>query len=994
MNPATFPRPVGTFIGRRREIARVLGFIEREVLFLIYGPGGIGKTEFVYKVIDELHDREPWASLPRVLLPIEERGAYLLALLRKELAVGGGPAPQEERAALEEIVRVLDARPALLVLDDLHQVDPEAGAAVVSYLARRVRKSRLFVTSRVALPLDQDPALAVTLQLGALDPQETAAMVQTLAQRLGREAPSVDEIYQRSGGSPFLIQRAVHHFDQGAVALAGSLERTLAELSPDARRQLLLLAIAQQRAPPQLDSAVLQDLLRRFLVDQCGGRLRVHDFVRSSLLRVATAEEITAARRQAAALLLRSGEEDQAEALLNTLDAVQHLCAAGDWEETWQLIQRSHEGIAAADLDQLLLAPLERLAPELPAAAFEITVLLASIHCRASRIAVARGLLRTQEGTDAARRSMAFHRLLGWVAQREGDLDVAESHYGAAQALCVDPRDCANLNVQRANLRSLSGRGAEARALLRAVPPQESGGERARYAWALAFSFLNDDQHAQAAAVVASALLALPAMHKGRARTLTMLQVFALVEHDDVSTAVSLADELQALRTQARGQHAEFLRITIAVARGAAGAFTDARAALEEGLGYLLRHGDHSLAAITGYYLTEVLLELGDLPAAGRALAQASQAARRSSLSWVLWFQAPQRARLLLMQGRISEARQVVDEATRDPRQPWRARRLCLATGVWCGLTQEDLVAARAYARAAPLHQSPAERSDLDALFLLLRGEVEVAYTVASDSERRCRSRGRRWHHYGIVATLVLCALARSEPEPRQRALRALRHVEESSQTPATTLRVLMLRAMLGEVPARAPCPAEAEAAVLEARLMALEGVSARFARLMACLRTVSGSPLIQVLDQGKLREVDGLELGELRAARALFVDLPRQVLTVRGGGELAGKALLCRLLARLAREPGCGVSAEVLYNEVWGRAVYHPLRHRGTVYVAVNRLRRALRDLGLQGEVVQSAGGCWSLAPSVEICVLLSATESAAPLAAAQSSSTSDPPG
>src|SRR4051794_3553781 len=68
---ATFPRPVGTFVGREEELGRVRELAEREVLFLVYGVGGIGKTELGYKAIEELRKREPWSTREPVLLRAE-----------------------------------------------------------------------------------------------------------------------------------------------------------------------------------------------------------------------------------------------------------------------------------------------------------------------------------------------------------------------------------------------------------------------------------------------------------------------------------------------------------------------------------------------------------------------------------------------------------------------------------------------------------------------------------------------------------------------------------------------------------------------------------------------------------------------------------------------------------------------------------------------------------------------------------------------------------
>src|SRR5262249_46268864 len=48
-----FPHPVSGFVGRERELARVRSTLPREPLFLVYGVAGIGKSELVYKLVEE-----------------------------------------------------------------------------------------------------------------------------------------------------------------------------------------------------------------------------------------------------------------------------------------------------------------------------------------------------------------------------------------------------------------------------------------------------------------------------------------------------------------------------------------------------------------------------------------------------------------------------------------------------------------------------------------------------------------------------------------------------------------------------------------------------------------------------------------------------------------------------------------------------------------------------------------------------------------------------
>jgi DNA-binding winged helix-turn-helix (wHTH) protein len=106
------------------------------------------------------------------------------------------------------------------------------------------------------------------------------------------------------------------------------------------------------------------------------------------------------------------------------------------------------------------------------------------------------------------------------------------------------------------------------------------------------------------------------------------------------------------------------------------------------------------------------------------------------------------------------------------------------------------------------------------------------------------------------------------------------------------------------------------------------------------------------------------------RASRDLVVERASGAIVGRGGdARVTGVPVACRLLATLI-EAGSGVvGADDLYREVWGGREYHPLRHRNTVYVAINRLRRVLDDLVPGREVVQTVPGGWRIAHDVDAC-------------------------
>ena len=133
-----------------------------------------------------------------------------------------------------------------------------------------------------------------------------------------------------------------------------------------------------------------------------------------------------------------------------------------------------------------------------------------------------------------------------------------------------------------------------------------------------------------------------------------------------------------------------------------------------------------------------------------------------------------------------------------------------------------------------------------------------------------------------------------------------------------------------------------------------------------------------EIVDRGGVRDASEEEREQALQGRALIVDLERGVIA-RGLSAgpaadralIAGRPLMATLLAALLLSGEEGASAERLFHEVWGGRNYHPLQHRNTIYVAIGRLRHALRDLLPGREVVETTPGGWRLHPDVDICVL-----------------------
>jgi hypothetical protein len=77
----------------------------------------------------------------------------------------------------------------------------------------------------------------------------------------------------------------------------------------------------------------------------------------------------------------------------------------------------------------------------------------------------------------------------------------------------------------------------------------------------------------------------------------------------------------------------------------------------------------------------------------------------------------------------------------------------------------------------------------------------------------------------------------------------------------------------------------------------------------------------------------------------------------------------MAAMLVALA-DPSMTRDPDTLYHAVWG-GEYHPLRHRNTLYVSLNRTKKLVSELLGDREVVVRDGAGWALAPDVDVAIV-----------------------
>src|SRR5215470_6372433 len=144
--PSACPRATLAFVGREAELARVADLLDDEVLFLIYGVAGIGKSEFAYRTIELARARPEWQDVTPALVQLRDGmdEHHLLALLRLRAGAHAARVYRLSRSLVDElepVVRALNARRQIILIDDLHLIDVGAAARILGHLARHVRQS-------------------------------------------------------------------------------------------------------------------------------------------------------------------------------------------------------------------------------------------------------------------------------------------------------------------------------------------------------------------------------------------------------------------------------------------------------------------------------------------------------------------------------------------------------------------------------------------------------------------------------------------------------------------------------------------------------------------------------------------------------------------------------------------------------------------------------------------------------------------------------------
>jgi len=214
------PLQLTTFVGRESVIADIAALIEEHRLVTLVGAGGVGKTRLSLQVAANLLDGSGDGVWFVELAPLSS-GDYIPSTVAKAVGV----TLASEGDSVENLVRALKAKNALLVLDNCeHLVEPAARAT--SAILHGTPKVKVLASSRQGLGLAgeatyQVPSLGLpgkdephTSVIDVLRYESVALFIEraraasTTFSLTGENAPIVAEICRRLDGIPLAIELA------------------------------------------------------------------------------------------------------------------------------------------------------------------------------------------------------------------------------------------------------------------------------------------------------------------------------------------------------------------------------------------------------------------------------------------------------------------------------------------------------------------------------------------------------------------------------------------------------------------------------------------------------------------------------------------------------------------------------------------------------------------------------------------------------------------
>lgn len=310
-----------SLVGREDEIERISSAIRADRPIAIVGEPGIGKTSLV---------RTTAAALP---IRLHEGGGFATLIAKPMLAlsraIGTTVTGDVARAAATVEQRV---GPDLLFIDDLQWVDRQSLAALELLIGR---------VGLVTAIRDSDSGAATAfverlgfelITLSGLDLEAARRIIARVAPGLG--VATAERVVAKAAGNPLLLEEMAAHGDPSPV-LARAMEAGLDRLSPEGRRLVELLAIADRPVARDRLGELIDEPLRFGIVLERDGRIEVRHAMLAEIIRARLDDASRAALHERAASLVD-----------DPIEAARHLAAAGSTDAA---VSMAHTALETED---------------------------------------------------------------------------------------------------------------------------------------------------------------------------------------------------------------------------------------------------------------------------------------------------------------------------------------------------------------------------------------------------------------------------------------------------------------------------------------------------------------------------------------------------------------------------------------------------------------------------------------------------------------------
>ncbi|HJP90056.1 MAG TPA: adenylate/guanylate cyclase domain-containing protein [Candidatus Limnocylindrales bacterium] len=203
--PTNLPGEVTALVGRAGEISQLSQLLAQTRILTLTGPGGSGKTRLALGVAQSVRDRFPHGTWFVDLASVRDPG-----LVEPLMAATLGLRDSGDRSLADVLRAHLRDRTALLVLDNLEQLLPDA-ATTVATLVRAAPETRLLITSRELLRIAGEQGHTVPpldIQAGVELFEARATALRPDLQLTDDTRATITTICERLNGLPLAIELA------------------------------------------------------------------------------------------------------------------------------------------------------------------------------------------------------------------------------------------------------------------------------------------------------------------------------------------------------------------------------------------------------------------------------------------------------------------------------------------------------------------------------------------------------------------------------------------------------------------------------------------------------------------------------------------------------------------------------------------------------------------------------------------------------------------